>query len=93
MSLNLLKLSPKCLRHQGLSPPANSLRRHQTHGPRRVRVRLRGRPRPPAEPRVAEHLRDVAASRAGLHGRRRGHAGRPWTRQNPTVCFAGKQSS
>lgn len=78
-----------CL-YQGSRPPADSVRGHQAHGSRRVRVRLRGRARAPPEPRVAEHIRDLAASGASLHGRRGRHEGRPWTSQNTSVRFTGK---
>lgn len=63
--------------------------RHKAHGAGRVRVRVRGRAGAPAQPRVAQHLRDLAASRAGLHGRRGGHEGRSRPYQDTSVCSTG----
>lgn len=74
---------------QGLSAQTNSMRRYKAHGAGRVRVRMRGRAGAPSEPRVAKHLRDVAPSRASLHGRRGGHEGRFGPHQDTAVCFAG----
>lgn len=71
---------------------ANGVRGDKTHGAWRVRLRLRGRPHPPAEPRVAQHLRDLAPSGAGLHGRCGGHEGRPRTYQDIAVCTTGEEN-
>lgn len=73
------------MRAQGPGAPADGVRGYQAHGAGRVRVRVRGRARAPPQPRVAQHLRDVAASRAGVHGRRRRHAGRAGAHQDPAV--------
>lgn len=78
---------------QGPGAPADGVRGHKAHGARRVRVRVRGRARAFTEPRVAEHIRDLAAFGSSLHGRRGRHEGRPRPCQNTTICFAGNCSS
>lgn len=62
---------------------------NKAHGARCVRVRLRGRSRAPPEPCVAQHIRDLAASRAGLHGRGGRHEGRLGAYQDTAICSTG----
>ena len=66
---------------------------NQTHGPRRLRIRLRGRPRPSHELRLAERIRNLPPPRSSVHGRYRGYAGSPRTYQGSPVLYAGSLPS
>lgn len=55
---------------QGFSAQTDGVCSHKAHGSRSVRLRLRRRARSLIEPCLAKHFRDVAPSRAGVHGRR-----------------------
>ena len=71
--------------------PADGVRGREAHGARRVRLRVRGRPHAPHELRVAQRVRDVAPSRAGLHGRRRRHEGLARTHEGSLLRRSGGQ--
>ena len=53
---------------QGPGAPSDRLRRHQAHGARSVWLWLRGRSYSPHELRLAKRLRNLPASRTGVHG-------------------------
>ncbi len=74
---------------QGSCAQTDRLCGHQAHGARRVRVRMRRRPRPPHELRLAERVRDLASSSPGLHGRHRGDACGAGPHQGVAVLHAG----
>ena len=55
-----------CIYLQRPGAPADGVRCGEAHGAGRVRLRLRGRPHPPHELRLAKRLRDEPASRPGI---------------------------